>query len=62
MWIVAERNVIVRRLHVCVWTCIYPFATVGYVIQWEVQCWAISAEWKQNRRIESVALQLNVVH
>lgn len=32
MWIVTDRNVIVRRLHVCVWTCIYPFATVGYVI------------------------------
>lgn len=43
-WIAMGRNLIVRVLHVCVWTCKYPFETVGYVIQWEVRCWAGSVE------------------
>lgn len=45
----------------CVWICIYQFATAGYVIQWEVQCLAVSVKWKQNRWIDSVVLQLNVL-
>lgn len=38
------RNLIVRVLPVCVWTCKYSFETVGYVIQWAVRCWAVSVE------------------